>query len=47
MGLSSQHELQGLEGTMSSWKTREYAQEIFAVTLAIGAFLALASVIPA
>jgi hypothetical protein len=32
-----------LEGTMSSWKTRE----IFAVTLAIGAFLALASVIPA
>jgi hypothetical protein len=32
---------------MFTWKTRECAQEIFAVTLAIGAFLALASVIPA
>jgi hypothetical protein len=32
---------------MFSWKIREYAQEIFAVTLAVGAFLALASVIPA
>jgi len=41
------HELQGLEGTMFSWKTREYAQEVFAVTFAIGTFLALAAVIPA
>jgi len=32
---------------MFSWKTREYAQEVFAVRLAIGMFLALASVIPA
>ena len=32
---------------MFSWKTREFAQEVFAVMLAIGAFLALASVIPA
>jgi hypothetical protein len=26
---------------MFSWKTREYAQEVFAVRLAIGTFLAL------
>ena len=32
---------------MFSWKAREYAQEIFAVTLAFGAFLTLAAVIPA
>ena len=47
MGLKSTDELQGLEGTMFNWKAREYAQEIFAVTLAIGAFLMLAAVIPA
>ena len=37
--------LQGLEGTM--WKIREYGQEIFALTLAAGTLLALASVFPA
>ena len=36
-----------LEGAMFNWKAREYAQEIFAVALAIGAFLTLAAVIPA
>ena len=32
---------------MFNWKVRNYAQEIFGLTLAIGALLALASVIPA
>jgi hypothetical protein len=36
-----------LEGTMFNWKTRERAQEIFALTLAIGVLLTLASAIPA
>jgi hypothetical protein len=36
-----------MEGTMSSWKTRECVQEIFALTFAIGTLLALAAVIPA
>lgn len=38
--------LQGMEGTMFSWKAQECIQ-IFAVTLAVGTFLALAAVIPA
>ena len=32
---------------MFNWKAREYAQEIFAVTLAAGALLTLATMIPA
>jgi hypothetical protein len=36
-----------MEGTMFNWKIRECVQEIFAVTLAVGTLLALASVIPA
>jgi len=32
---------------MFSWNAREYAQEIFALTLAVGTLLALAAVIPA
>lgn len=40
------HILQGMEGTMLNWKAQECIQ-IFAVTLAVGTFLALAAVIPA
>jgi hypothetical protein len=32
---------------MFSWKTREYAQEIFALTFAVGTLLALVAAIPA
>jgi hypothetical protein len=38
--------LQGLEGTMFNWKAQECVQ-VFAVSLAVGTFLALAAVIPA
>jgi hypothetical protein len=39
------HDNEGLEGTMCN--VREYANEIFALTLAVGALLTLAAVIPA
>ena len=40
-------DLQGSEGTMFTWARREYAQEIFAVALAVGTLLVLADLIPA